>query len=81
MVSAVQQKCAQRQQHSAQPVVFVGDICTSCAPGHINIHASFFNDSIGDPSSGTLPVQFRQVGTFSSQHVVCRNSSGRERLH
>ena len=60
----VQQKCAQRQQNSAQPVVFVGDICTSCAPGQISVHAAFFNYSIGDPSSGTLPVQFRQVCTF-----------------
>ncbi|EIE23732.1 hypothetical protein COCSUDRAFT_41892 [Coccomyxa subellipsoidea C-169] len=66
------QKCAQRQQNSAQPVVFVGDICTSCAPGQISVHAAFFNDSIGDPSSGTLPVQFRQVECQPPRGMVMR---------
>jgi hypothetical protein len=53
--------CAQHEPGTPQPVVFVGDICGDCPPGQINIHIGFFNRSIGDPSSGTLPVQFRQV--------------------
>lgn len=59
----LQHGCAQLKAGSPQPVVFVGDICWNCPPGQISIHVSFFNHSIGNASSGALPIQFRQVQT------------------
>ncbi len=67
-----QPRCAERQADSAQPVVLVGDICTSCQPGDISIHVPYFNNSIGDPNRGPLPVQFRQASpscSFSSLNI------------